>query len=123
MLRRDPRAEARGLLGLARRAGALVHGIDAVRRGLNAGEIELVILAEDAAAGQIRKVLGVLRHRSVDTRWVDGQIWLGEALGSAGVSAVGITHRSFADSLLRVLPAGRREAGQPEEEPGLDAGR
>jgi len=122
-LRRDPRAEARGLLGLARRAGGLVHGVDAVRRSLNAGEVELVILAEDAAPGQIQKVLGLLRHHPVNTRWVAGQIWLGEALGTSGVSAVGITHRSFADSLLRVLPAGRRDAVQPEEEPGLDAGR
>jgi ribosomal protein L7Ae-like RNA K-turn-binding protein len=116
-------AGALGLLGIARRAGAVIHGVDAVRRGVKSGEVELVVLAADAAEGQLGKVMGLLRHHPVPRRWVRDRAVLGQAVGTAAVSVVGVTKRSFAEPLERALPAGRREALRPEEEPGFDAGR
>lgn len=120
---RDGNADALGLLGIAQRAGAVIQGVEGVRRAVKAGEVELVILAADAADGQLGKVQGLLRHHPVPQRWVRERALLGRAVGAAAMSVVGVTSRSFAEPLQRALPAGRRDAVQPEEEPGFDAGR
>ena len=125
-----PRSEvdALGLLGLAHRAGALLRGVDATRRGLDAGEVGLVILAADASEGQLDKVRGILEHRDVPLRWVSGRTVLGRALGQAALSAVGVKDRSFAEQLLKRLPRKPSkgsevgEPGKPQEEPSRDAG-
>lgn len=122
-MRKDANTDALGLLGIAQRAGAVIQGVDGVRRAVKAGEVELVIVAEDGAEGQVGKVLGLLRHHPVPQRWVSGRVVLGRAVGTAALSVVGIRNRSFAEPLQRALPAGRRSALQPEEEPGFDAGR
>ncbi len=122
-LGRGGNADALGLLGIAQRAGAVIQGVEGVRRAVRAGEVELVILAEDASEGQLGKVLGLLRHNPIPQRWVAGRAQLGRAVGTAAMSVVGITNRSFAEPLQCALPAGRRGALQPEEEPGFDAGR
>lgn len=121
-------ADALGLLGLAHRAGALLRGVDATRRGLDTGEVELVILAADGSEGQLDKVRGILEHRDVPLRWVSGRTALGQALGQAALSAVGVKDHSFAEQLLKRLPttspkgSEAGEPGKPQEEPSRDAG-
>lgn len=97
-------ADALGLLGLARRAGAVITGVDGVRRAVKAGDAELVLLARDAAEGQLQKVRGVLRHTPVPACWAPDRASLGRAVGAAPVSAVAVTVRTFAEPLAQALP-------------------
>ncbi len=125
-----PDQEVRGFLGLAHRAGAAIPGVEAVRQALRAGDACLVILAGDAAAGQLKKVMALLEHRDVPLRWMDRRDTLGSALGRDALSAVAITNESFAEQLLSRLPArtlrgtGLDQGGRgPKEESSTDAGR
>jgi len=122
-------ADALGLLGLAHRAGAVLRGVERTRRGLDDGEVSLVILARDASPVQLEKVQAILEHRDVPTRWISERSALGRALGGAGLSAVGVKNRSFAEQLLKRLPSmppKGSEAGKPRkaarEGPRHDAG-
>lgn len=113
---RDPReAEALGLLGLARRAGAVVQGTDGVRKALLSGDLSLVVFASDASEVQLEKVLKVLRHHEVPVRWVSRREVLGHAVGGGPLSVLGVKTRSFADRLLPVLPSAlsERSSGGP----------
>jgi ribosomal protein L7Ae-like RNA K-turn-binding protein len=127
---RAPKAEVAGLLGLARRAGAVVLGVDGVRRALREGRARLVILSGDAAPGQLQKLEGILAAGRVPVRWVDRRETLARAVGRSSVSAIAVTTRSFAEQLLSRLPASSLKGAAPEEvaqgskeESGTDAGR
>ncbi len=107
----------------------MVTGTDSARRALRQDQIVLVLLARDAAGGQIAKVQGILRHREIPVRWISSRDILGRALGEAHLSVVGVTQVSFAEQLLRRLPSDSRK-GPPQgdqretkEEPKRDAGR
>jgi ribosomal protein L7Ae-like RNA K-turn-binding protein len=104
------RSDALELLGLAQRAGAVERGVDAARRAVREGRARLIILADDASATQLRKLTGLLEHRSVPRRRVADRAALGAALGAAPVSAVAITRSEFAESMLERLPEGEGDA-------------
>ena len=118
---RDPReAEALGLLGLARRSGGVVSGVEGVRKGVLAGDLSLVVFASDASQVQLEKVLKLLRHHEVPVRWVSRREVLGHAVGGGPLSVLGIKTRSFADRLLAVLssaPTERSGGGSTDGEP------
>jgi len=122
-------ADALGLLGLARRAGRVVLGVEAVRRALKAGEIRLVVRAAGASEAQWEKVEGVLRHRKIPVRWISGSEVLGRALGAGPVSVVGIGSPALAKQLLEKLPSrppdspGREGLREKQEESRSHAGR
>ncbi len=121
-------SEALGLLGLARRAGAVVPGVDATRRSLGAGEVRLVLLARDASENQFKKVRSLIRSRGVPVRMVSARAALGRALGRSTLSMVGVTATSFAAQLLERLPAnpsragGSTEGDRSQDERSADAG-
>lgn len=120
--KRPGEADALGLLGLARKAGSVVTGVRATRAALERGELELVLVARDAAPGQLEKVLGLLRHRSTPARHVSGKAALGAALGEGPLSLAGVRSRSFAEQLLVRLPEGS-EGEHRRQESGEDEGR
>jgi len=93
-------AEALAFLGLARRAGAVVIGVDAVKRSLGAGDLDLVVFAGDASPVQLRKVKGLAGHRGVPIRWVSMRSKLGQAIGAGPVSVAGVQRGSFSKRLL-----------------------
>jgi len=53
------------LLGLATRAGRVIGGTDAVRKGVRDGAVRLVILAADSSPTQQGKLLPLLLARGV----------------------------------------------------------
>lgn len=110
------RAKALELLGLAQRAGAVARGVDAARRAVREGKARLVLIAEDASAAQLKKITGLLEHRTVPRRVAGGMAALGAAVGGPPLSAVAVTQREFAESLLRHLPDDR--GGRVEEDGG-----
>ena len=110
-------SEALKLLGLARRAGAVVPGVEATRRSLEAGRVQLVLLATDASETQYRKVRALIRRRQVPVRWVSAKDTLGRCVGRSTLSVVGVTRSSFVRLLLERLPrTSTRDAGLFESE-------
>lgn len=94
--RRAAARRALDLLGLAMRARGLITGIDAVRRAAREDEVFRVILAEDAAPGQLGKLTPLLEARRVPFHSLFTRDELGAAVGRGEVSAIGITDRNFA---------------------------
>ncbi len=95
----DPMA----LLGMARRAGALVYGTGSTRRALKEGRARLVLFAEDASETQRDKVMKLLRHVETPRATLGTRQALGSAVGSAPVSAVAVTDRGLANELVARL--------------------
>lgn len=91
--------DALGILGLARRAGAVVHGTEAARRVVRDGSARLVLVASDASEVQRQKLLRLLSHR--DVPWVEAgtRQELGKAIGNAPVAAIAIMEDSFANQM------------------------
>jgi ribosomal protein L7Ae-like RNA K-turn-binding protein len=84
------------LVGLAARAGALVNGTDATRRAVREGGVLFVLVAGDAAPGQVGKLLPLLDARGVSYAHTLSRAALGAATGREFVSAIGITQDGFA---------------------------
>jgi ribosomal protein L7Ae-like RNA K-turn-binding protein len=112
------RTDALELLGLAQRAGAVERGVDAARRAVREGRARLVLIAGDASATQLKKIMGLLEHRPVPRRHVADRATLGAAVGGPPLSAVAITRRELAESMLERLPE-REGTG---DIPGGDSG-
>lgn len=105
--------EVPGLLGLARRAGSVVTGIGAVRDAVRADSARLVLLAEDASAGQADKVVNLLHHRTVPWTTWGTQEELGRAVGTAPLSALAIMDDGFARRLRLELRENEGSHGEP----------
>jgi ribosomal protein L7Ae-like RNA K-turn-binding protein len=91
------------LLGLARRAGAVAPGTDAVRRAVRDGEALLILIAGDASSVQIEKITKTVHDRSIPRVVLGDRNTLGAAVGLAALSAVAVTNRSLADQLVLAL--------------------
>ena len=111
----SPRPRAYELLGLARRAGALVHGTEAVRRSIREGEARLVLIAGDASSVQTKKVRTTLRDRAIPQAVLGDRDTLGSALGLAPLSAVAVTSASLADRLIAELDRRGQASGDDSE--------
>lgn len=109
-MERSRRPEILRLLGLARRAGAVVSGTEAVRGALRQGEARLVLMAEDASASQLDKVRRTLVNRPIPRATLGDRAMLGAAVGRSPVSVVAVTDPSFAKGIAAKLPP-EAEAG------------
>jgi ribosomal protein L7Ae-like RNA K-turn-binding protein len=96
MGRPDP---ALSLLGLAARAHALLWGTERVREAVRAGDVKLVIVAADASDNSLDKLVPLLEKRGVPHVVRFDRAQLGDAVGKAPLSAVGLTDASFAARL------------------------
>lgn len=117
------------LLGLARRAGALAPGTEAVREAIRGGDAKLVLLAEDASPVQLDKIRRTLRKRAVPQASLGDRVTLGTAIGREPVSAVAVTSGPLAERMVEELghvlplrgvvvagPAPSESTGRAEEE-------
>lgn len=93
------------LLGLARRAGGVAPGTDAVRRAIREGEAQLILMASDASSVQLDKIRVTLNDRKIPQVVLGDRHALGEAVGRAPLSAVAVTHASLAERLAAELDA------------------
>ena len=91
------------LLGLARRAGAIVPGTAAVRDSVRSGAAELVLLAGDASPAQLDKVHAILENRAIPRASLGDRAGLGAAIGTGPVSAVAVTSAPLADRVRAEL--------------------
>jgi len=102
---------AHRLLGLARRAGAVAPGTDAVRRAIREGEAQLILMAGDASGVQLEKIRTTLNDRSIPQVILGDRSTLGAAVGLAPLAAVAVTSRSLADRLVAELEGADDEDG------------
>lgn len=101
--------EPLGFLGLAKRAGKLAAGEDAVLSALAAGKVRLVILAADAGESTVRR----MEHRSqgrLPILYLAGEkTALGQALGWEQCAVAAVTDLgmalAFAEKMAQADPA------------------
>jgi len=98
------------LLGLARRAGGVAPGTDAVRRAIREGEAQLILFAGDASSVQLDKVRTTIHDRAIPQVVLGDRDTLGAALGMGPLSAVAVTNRSLADKLVGELQGSTGES-------------
>jgi hypothetical protein len=91
------------LLGLARRAGAVVAGFEKVKAALRGGEVGVLIQAADAADDGRQKIQALARAvgPQVPILQFCGAAELGAAVGREAAVHVGIAPGRFAEGLLR----------------------
>ena len=90
-------------LGLAKRAGKLVLGTDAVLKNLNRNHTHLIVLASDSSLGTIDKVekkafyykIPVIKKYSTDK--------LAQALGTSNPKVIGVNDSGFTKAILAEL--------------------
>ncbi|KPK79625.1 MAG: hypothetical protein AMS25_12010 [Gemmatimonas sp. SM23_52] len=102
-----PRTASRLLrgLGLARRAGQLRVGVDAVQRAIRRSEAAAVVIASDAPPQVQRKLERLLSSHSLPhTVVLDGDR-LGRAVGRERVVALAVTEESLGHRVLELARA------------------
>jgi len=91
------------LLGLARRAGGVAPGTQAVREAIRGGRARLVLLAGDASEVQLDKIGRTLNKRPIPRARFGDRTTLGAAVGLAPLSAVAVTNPSLAEQVVAEL--------------------
>lgn len=91
------------LLGLARRAGAVAPGTEAVRQAIRADKARLVLFATDASRAQLDKIGRTLHERPVPRARLGDRNMLGAAVGLAPLSAVAVTDAPLAERVVEEL--------------------
>ncbi len=89
------------LLGLARRAGAVVIGTEAVRRSLQRGELGVVILAAGCSQRVDNKVGRLARYGGVPIIVGPEPAELGRILGKGPVGSAGVRRGELARAILQ----------------------
>jgi len=120
----SPASSVYGLLGLARRAGAVVPGTEAVRNAIRSGDARLVLFAGDASPAQLDKIRRTLKSRPVPEASLGSRADLGAAVGLAPVSAVAVTSERLAERVFAELNAELNAdvSAGASAEPGVEGG-
>lgn len=84
------------LLGLGVRGRLVVVGVEQVRAAARKGGLALALVADDAAAHSVAKVVPLLEARGVPVLGGVGTRDLGEVVGKDQVAAVGIVDPALA---------------------------
>ena len=93
------------MLGLSRRAGAVIIGTDLVTKSLPSGKVRLVIYACDASTNTEKKITD--KCRFYNTKCIksayDGSV-IAHAIGKEStVSVVGVTDENFSQELNHLI--------------------
>jgi len=113
---RSPTPEVFSLLGLSKRAGAVVAGTDSVRRAVRDGRALLVLIAGDASEVQLDKIRTTMRDRAIPQARLGDRNTLGAAVGGPPLSVVAITDGSLARRLIEGLERATPKGGTDEVE-------
>ncbi len=97
-----------GLLGLGLRGGLVVVGVEAVRAGLQRGQLACIVMAADASPRAVEKVSRLARAREVPCVLAGDAAALGARLGRPPVMVAGVRDPKLAAGLVA--------AGQPDKQ-------
>jgi ribosomal protein L7Ae-like RNA K-turn-binding protein len=84
-------------LGLARRAGRIVSGEQAVVGGVKRGQVFLILIAQDASSNTQRKFSALAKNHNVSYLLYGEKGLFGQAIGQSPRSIVGVIDRNFAN--------------------------
>ena len=103
MERKPPRPDKlAGALGLARRAGRIEIGTDAVRRAIKRNAARVIVVASDRSERTRQKVLVLAGGREIDVIEGPTQGELGESVGKGPVQVVAVTDAAIAAGLSAI---------------------
>jgi ribosomal protein L7Ae-like RNA K-turn-binding protein len=91
-----------GLLGLGFRGRLAVVGVEQVRVAAQRGALKLAIVAVDAAANSVKKVVPLLEAKRIPFVTGPTAATLGAALGRRPTADVGIVDRNLARGILEI---------------------
>lgn len=85
-----------GLLGLARRAGWLIFGSDAVEREIKGGRAGVVLLSSDASPRTIKNIKEICEKAGTDIYAVPyDKMAIGHAIGRGETAVAAVTDKAF----------------------------
>ena len=89
------------MLGLSRRAGAVIIGTDLVTKALPSGKVKLVMYAEGSSANTEKKITDKCKFYGVEcVKLKNDGLELAHAIGKqSSVSVVGVTDENFSREL------------------------
>lgn len=90
------------MLGLSRRAGAVIIGTDLVTKALPSKNVKVVFYSADSSANTEKRITDKCRFYQIECVKIDTESTIiGAALGKeAGVCVLGITNDSFSSQLI-----------------------
>jgi ribosomal protein L7Ae-like RNA K-turn-binding protein len=90
------------MIGLARRAGKAVIGSGCAENAVRGGKAKLVILAEDAAEGTVKRLTDKCKTYDVLLIIKGSKQSIGQITGRQQTAAVAVTDINFANELKRL---------------------
>jgi ribosomal protein L7Ae-like RNA K-turn-binding protein len=108
-----------GMIGLARRAGRLTFGFDAVAQDIEAHKAKAVLISNDASirtADKVKDICGRYGARFVILPV--SKALLGRSIGRDDIAVVAIGDKSFADRILDLACAGAQSAPAGQTDSG-----
>ncbi len=90
-----------GYVGLAKRAGKLSDGTDAVVASIRSNKAKLVILTHNASAATAKKVTDKCSYYKVRLITYGQMETLGNAVGREFTACVSVNDKNFADAILK----------------------
>jgi ribosomal protein L7Ae-like RNA K-turn-binding protein len=93
-----------GLIGLGYRGGRIIVGVDGVRKEVQAGKCWCVVVAEDASARAVDKVVRLAAAKGVPLVPGPSAAAIGAQLGKPPVMAVGVRDRALASGMVQLAP-------------------
>jgi ribosomal protein L7Ae-like RNA K-turn-binding protein len=96
-----------GMIGLARRAGKLTFGFDAVLQDIETGKAKAILLSSDAAERTAGKIKAAGERKKSNLAVIPlTKVQLGLAIGRDDTAVVSINDKSFAGRILDLARAG-----------------
>lgn len=97
------RSKELAFLGLAAKAGRIVSGEFATEKGVKAGQVFLVLTAQDASENTRKKFKDMCTYYEVPLYNVGTKEELGGAIGKDYRASLGVTDENFALAMIRKL--------------------
>jgi ribosomal protein L7Ae-like RNA K-turn-binding protein len=91
------------LLGLAFRAGKLVHGEEGVLKAVRSNQAKVVFIADDASASTQKKFTDKCSFYQIPLKQTMSRDKLGHAIGKAERVVVAVTDPGFAERMLDLM--------------------
>ncbi|HHX37830.1 MAG TPA: hypothetical protein GX717_07610 [Clostridiaceae bacterium] len=104
-----------GLLGLSRRGGNLILGMDAVLTGICQGQVQLLVLASDASPNSARKAAAAADRRQVPYCYFGEGAVLGAIFNRNKCVILGLTDAGLAKAVLQAVAEYEKEGQQSQK--------
>lgn len=105
-----------GMLGLARRAGRLNFGFDAVLDDIAKGKSKTVLLSCDASERTSKKITEACGRFNIKLAVLPvSKMQVGKAIGRIDTAVVSISDKKFAEKIIEITNTGNKKV--PDERP------